>query len=148
MIINPVFLHNYSNVRLKDNSNKNPNFKGFLKMGKDIRRCCGLYYDNIYKEFSKDWNIRLPKNTGIIVHYEDTQGNYENYIVKSVIIDKNARTLKEYDNEKLSMYTDGISKYGICCRWEDTDIIYDNKKKLLNSLEEHLNKIKERLGIV
>jgi hypothetical protein len=57
MKINPVLLHSYSNVVLKSNSNIS--FEGLFKMGKDIRRCCGLYDSDKYQQFSKEWTKKL-----------------------------------------------------------------------------------------
>ena len=45
------------------------------------------------------------------------------------------------------MFTDGIFPDGHCCNYEDTENIENNRTTLINSLERHLQKIKERLGI-
>ncbi len=146
MIVNSVLLQSYySGILFKVNSNRNLNFEGLLKMGKDIRRCCGLYSDDAYTPFLNEWTKKLPEGTSIAVFQKNVTSDSEKYIVKSHIWDKHKLECKKCAEDEIFMDTEGISKYGTCCRWEDTYAIEDNKERLLECLNKHLNKIKTKL---
>lgn len=142
MKVSSIFLQNYAK---KANSNPNLDFRGLFKLGKDIRRCCGLYYDNVYTPFSNEWTKKLPENTSISVVKKSASTDSESYIVKSLVWDKRKLVCKKCAEDEILMDTDGISKDGQVCRWEDIYAIESNKEKLLECLNKHLNKIKKRL---
>ena len=147
MKVSSVSVQNYSNLDLKVTSNPNLNFKGLLKMGKDIRRCCGLYDNDEYTPFLNEWTKKLPVSASISIVQKNTTSSSENYIVKSLIWDKHKLECIKCAEDEIFMDTEGILKNGRVCRWEDTYAIDKNKEILSECLNKHLNKIKERLGI-
>ena len=146
MIINAVSLQKYSSPNLTINSKQNLNFTGILQMGKDARRCCGYYDDDTYATFSNEWTKKLPSDTSITIYQKNSNGYFENYIVKSFIWDKNNLVCKKCLEEEIPMYVDGIFEDGHVCRDEDVETVKRNRDKLLKSFENHLKSIKTKLS--